>query len=193
MIEETWLPVTGFEGSYEVSDLGRVRSLDRLVKHGNHHRRIRGKILKLNFDRKGYACVVLAGNRFRRIHTLVLEAFVASRPDGLECRHLDDDKTNNRLDNLLWGTGSENSIDRVQNGNDHHHRRIYCPLDHLLETPNLVPSALEAGYRTCLSCNRARSKINHAKRNGLVLLESLRAVADRHYEVIMGDELIIKG
>lgn len=109
MVEETWAPVTvpDFEDLYEVSDLGHVR------------RGPTGRILKPGLHPKGYHGVVLSGRGKRAsvlIHKLVLEAFVSPRPDGLEARHLDGDPTNNRLSNLIWGTSSENELDKRRHG-----------------------------------------------------------------------------
>lgn len=109
MVEETWAPVTvsDFEDLYEVSDLGHVR------------RGPTGRILKPGIHPKGYCTVVLSGRGKRMsvlIHRLVLEAFVGPRPDGLEARHRDGDPTNNRLDNLLWGTSSDNENDKRRHG-----------------------------------------------------------------------------
>jgi len=184
---ENWRSVVGFEGSYEVSDLGRVRSLDRIIiRKDGMHVSLKGKILKHSHNPKGYCQLILnPGNNNRKIHTLVLEAFVGPAPPGLECRHADGDKTNNRLNNLSWGTGSENTLDRVRHGNDHHHRRTNCPLDHSLKLPNLVAIQWEKGYRTCLACSRARSKVNYAKRSGLILPEDRKTIADRYYREIM--------
>ena len=67
-----------------------------------------------------YFCVNLCRDgkkKAHRIHRLVLEAFVGPCPEGMECRHKDDDKSNNRLDNLSWGTRMENAADRIANGN----------------------------------------------------------------------------
>lgn len=111
---ERWLPVIGFEGIYEVSDQGRVRSLDRTVPHGHTGtRRAAGKYLSPVIDSGGYPFVHLGRRPQRRvrIHVLVLETFVGPRPAGLYGLHGDDNKTNGRLSNLRWGTQSENISD----------------------------------------------------------------------------------
>jgi hypothetical protein len=65
----------------------------------------------------GHLSVVLGRDGGTRdVHRIVLDAFVGPRPDGMECRHLDDDPTNNALSNLVWGTRSENQLDAVRNG-----------------------------------------------------------------------------
>jgi hypothetical protein len=111
---ERWLPVADYEGIYEVSDQGRVRSLDRTVPHGHTGtRRAAGKVLCPVIDSVGYPFVHLGRRPQRRvrIHVLVLETFVGPRPSGLHGLHRDDVKTNGRLSNLRWGTQSENIAD----------------------------------------------------------------------------------
>jgi hypothetical protein len=110
---ERWLPVPGFEGLYEVSDQGRVRSLERTVTVSG---RSDGQKSKLN---DGRPVVNLCGREARRValvHHLVLEAFVGPCPAGQECRHLDDNRQHNALVNLEWGTRRENMADRRRNG-----------------------------------------------------------------------------
>ena len=102
MTEEIWRPVVGYEGLYEVSSLGRVRSLDRYVK-SKSYRLHKGKILSPAKDTTGYLKVVLSCNgksKTIKVHRLVAIAFLYN-PDNLpEVNHLDEDKTNNRVDNL---------------------------------------------------------------------------------------------
>lgn len=120
---EEWRAVPGFEGAYEVSNLGRVRSLERVVtvrgRHdGQARRRIRGRILKpgLSVGRPVVNLSSDGSHRHALVHHLVLEAFVGPCPDGQECRHLDDNRQHNKLSNLEWGTRVENMADRRRNG-----------------------------------------------------------------------------
>jgi len=125
-VEELWRPVVGFDG-YEVSNHGRVRS--RL-------RRSAARLLKPKFDKNGYREVSLGdgqgGHKYRRVHRLVLEAFVGPCPPGMLCRHFPDrDPNNNRLDNLSWGTPLENRADMVVHGTQqagHWHHRATAKL-----------------------------------------------------------------
>lgn len=98
--EEIWKPVVGYEGLYEVSSLGRVRSLDRYDSN-NHF--LKGRILRLCVDTKGYLKVGLSSNgkvKTYMVHRMVVEAFIPN-PDNLpEVNHIDEDKKNNRVDNL---------------------------------------------------------------------------------------------
>lgn len=120
-IVENWKPVVGFDGLYEVSDLGNVRSMGRLVPYPNSRpRRLVGRTLRpaRNVE-SGYPFVNLRRNGRQRIvcvHTLVLEAFVGPRPEGMECCHWDGNPENNRLDNLRWDTHIANKADDRRNG-----------------------------------------------------------------------------
>ena len=68
----------------------------------------------------GYKMIILRGNTTKtrnvNIHTLVLEVFVGSRPNGMECRHIDGNRLNNHVSNLAWGTSSENHQDKILHG-----------------------------------------------------------------------------
>ena len=118
MIEE-WRPVVGYEGLYEVSSLGRVRSLDRWVRANSGRRRTGVRYFTPSPSGKSrkYKKVLLRNpDKQHLVHRLVLEAFVGPRPDNCEARHLDGDPSNNRLDNLAWGTKAENEADKVKHG-----------------------------------------------------------------------------
>jgi hypothetical protein len=112
LTEEIWLPVVGFEDRYEVSNMGRVRSLPKLKQPEL-------KILKPSLRVGGYLLVTLRRDTAPhqlRIHCLVLEAFVGPRPEGHEARHLNGKRNDNRLDNLAWGTKLENANDKRVHG-----------------------------------------------------------------------------
>lgn len=113
--DEVWRPVVGFEGAYEVSSLGRVRGVDRILPDG---RKWKGRMLKpRRAGGKGYLALQLQGKQQCYVHTLVLTAFVGPRPDGMEACHFPDpDPMNNRIDNLRWGTSTENGADMVKHG-----------------------------------------------------------------------------
>jgi hypothetical protein len=107
---EQWRPIPGWEG-YEVSDQGRVRSLQRTVERWSARcrtpvrLRLRGRILKPHVRRDGYASVALCeGGRPRTqlVHALVLDSFVGPA-DGRQSRHINGNRADNRLENLRWG------------------------------------------------------------------------------------------
>lgn len=115
-MKEIWKDVEGFEGSYQVSNKGRVRSLDRLTNRG--HRR-RGIVLKPGVDGSGHHFVNLSLEGIiymRKVHILVLEAFVGPRPVGKISRHGKKGANDNSVENLCWGTHRENQLDRFRDG-----------------------------------------------------------------------------
>jgi len=109
-MSERWLPVVGYEGLYEVSDYGRVRS----VKGGKQ------RLLKILHYKKNYPVVGLSKDGMQKpipVHRLVLFAFVGPPPEGMEARHFPDrDKANCRLSNLSWSTHAINNHDKVLHG-----------------------------------------------------------------------------
>lgn len=121
--EEIWKDIVGYIGCYQVSNWGRVQSLERKARlAGGHFRKVRSRILKPAISKttsNGYPQVQLSreGKTVSRdIHRLVLEAFIGPCPAGMECCHLDGDRTNCRLENLCWGTFSKNQKDRSAHG-----------------------------------------------------------------------------
>ena len=124
-MNEEWRAVVGFDG-YEVSSLGRVRSLDRVREYTRVDqysgkeltvkRRHNGRILRPGKASNGYLTVALGRGRSVYVNILVLNAFVGPRPKGCECLHWDDDRENNQISNLRWGTRSQNLHDAVRNG-----------------------------------------------------------------------------
>lgn len=182
---ERWLPVVGYEGLYEVSDLGRVRGLDRVMtvnRVGFSGLPVRGQVLKATPT--GHRCPHLGVTLYRsgvrrhhRVHHLVLEAFIGPRPSGLQGLHWDDVPTNNRLENLRWATAAENMRDKVRNGRDPQANRERCPRAHPLKAPNLVTRGWK---RSCLACDRAHATLKNARtRRGIIL--DLVEESNKHY------------
>ena len=108
---EIWLPIEGYENLYEVSNLGRVRRLESFVTNKNGvKQKVPGKILKPGTAR-GYLTVNLSKNGIVRtcsIHRLVSTAFIPNSDKKFQVNHLDEDKTNNTVENLEWCTAKEN-------------------------------------------------------------------------------------
>jgi len=120
-MEEVWHPVVGWEGVYEVSNQGGVRSVTRTIKNprGSGLRRLRGRPLALAFSSKGYLMVHLCRNGTRTaksVHVLVAEAFIGPRSLGPQVMHANAVKTDNRVSNLRYGTQSDNEKDKYAVG-----------------------------------------------------------------------------
>ncbi len=116
-MSEVWRPVVGFEGAYEVSNLGRVRSITRswlqLGRSGKPHEHTKqGRILRPGRMSGGHLSVALGRHNSHCVHELVLRAFLGPPPSDTEARHLDGDEANNRFDNLVWDTRGNNSRDK---------------------------------------------------------------------------------
>lgn len=116
MSVKRWNPVRGYEGYYEVSDAGDVRSLDRLCSDG---RTYPGKVLGQRLNARGYLRVALSKGCKKQdvsVHSIVLEAFVGPRLDGMESCHRNGVRTDNRVENLRWGTKLSNAADKRIHG-----------------------------------------------------------------------------
>lgn len=112
-MEKQWKPIEGYEGSYEVSNFGEVKSLERLDSRGRHRKE---KLLKPQKNSKDYLFVRLSKNGVEEpilVHRLVWQTFVGEIPPEWEINHLDENKENNHLENLEacshekninWGT-----------------------------------------------------------------------------------------
>ena len=183
---ERWLPVVGYEGIYEVSDMGRVRSLDRVATvAAGWHRSIRGRILKPGTVRGHHQYVNLArpteGSAQSRprstyVHVLVAEAFLGPRPEGAHILHWNDDGSDNRVSNLRYGTASENMHDRTRNGRSPQAEKTACLRGHEFTPKNTRPNG-HPNRRGCIACSRARAYIQRNPH----LKPHLQQVADDYY------------
>lgn len=120
---EVWENIKGFEGYYQVSNKGNVKSL--IGWSGNRYVK-REKILKPRITKKGYLEVDLIVKRkgirkIAKIHRLVAEAFILNPFNKLQVNHIDGNKRNNVLENLEWCTNSENQIHAYQNNLQKNH------------------------------------------------------------------------
>lgn len=109
-MKEIWKDIEDYEGLYQVSNLGRVKSLDRKVNHIFGERIVKGIILK-HSETTNYNAVMLNKEGIVRkvnIHRLVAKSFIANPQNKATVNHIDGNKRNNRVDNLEWVTQSEN-------------------------------------------------------------------------------------
>jgi hypothetical protein len=168
--DERWLPVLGYEGTYEVSNLGRVRSVDRVIDQGNCVRWHRGRLLKP--ARTGpYPHVFLRTNKWpnsatrtARLHRLVAEAFLEPPPDSTwEVCHNDGDPLNNRAENLRWDSRSENQLDKVRHGTHWQAAKTHCKRNHEFTPENTIRvqqtrNGRVSHQRQCRKCQRIRAQ-----------------------------------
>ncbi len=177
---EVWKPIEGYEGIYEVSSFGRVRSLDRIVDFGNENysRQMlcKGKIMKGSISHNGYIYVSLClpNKKVRTyIHRLVAKAFI-SNPKGYNVvNHKDENKKNNNVSNLEWcttkynlnyGTGIERARLKLLNNEKYSKKIAQYTLDGKLVDvyPSLHEIQRSLGYircnvRQCCEGNRKQS------------------------------------
>ena len=158
---EVWKDIPDYEGLYQVSNLGRVKSLPRVSRFvgrwGKETQRIvPGGIRTARVQHPGgYLFLNLSkGGKKKRwsVHTLVLTAFVGPRPDGMECLHRDGDPSNNRVENLRWGTAQENAADMLRHGTQHNARKTHCKHGHEFNAENTYRDS--DGNRQCRTCKR---------------------------------------
>lgn len=160
--DEKWLPIAGWEGLYEVSDLGRVKSLERKARNRSGMRRVRERVLKQTPGTDGKLHVGLHRNGLvssRVVHRLVLEAFVGPCPEGLEACHGPGGALDNRLCNLRWDTRSSNQHDAVREGTHHQSGKTHCKMQHAYTPENTVRWGVNGGRRcrTCLGMKQLES------------------------------------
>jgi NUMOD4 motif/HNH endonuclease len=169
MIEATperWKPAPAWDGYYEVSDLGRVRSVPHETEMGMRG----GHVLKPGTYKSGHKHVTFtrttdAGKDREtfQVHRLVMLAFGDPCPEGMQVRHLDGDPANNRLTNLANGTALENAHDRDEvHGRNYHSNKTHCPQKHEYNEQNTY---WYKGHRYCIPCRdggRPRPECNES-------------------------------
>jgi len=136
--EELWRPIFGYEGLYEVSNLGKVKSVSERWKNS--------RLLTANLSGRGYLYVTLCKNRvYKRWHVaaLVLGAFIGPRPIDHQVCHRDGKRTNNYIGNLRWGTPTSNQLDKWTHGtmpfgSRHHNSKL--TLEHVCNIRKLAAS-----------------------------------------------------
>lgn len=153
---ERWLPIPGVPG-YEVSDLGRVRSVDRVRTYpGGYAKFLRGRLRKPSVDRLGRHRLPLptpeGGTKTWQVHALVLTAFVGPAPAGLVACHNNGNPSDNRLANLRWDTLAANTQDSVLHGTHANAGKTHCAQGHEYSDANTIQRP--NGGRDCRECRR---------------------------------------
>lgn len=156
-ILSVWADIPGYEGKYQVSDLGEVRGLPRCDAYRGRltpGRTLRG--VRRTGRAPNYTRVTLSSEGGRwlvAIHQLVALAFIGPRPADQEVRHLNGDFTDNRLSNLAYGTHAENMQDIIIHGQNYQANKTHCPQNHPYDEAN---TGISAGGRVrwCRICKR---------------------------------------
>lgn len=123
MNKEVWKDIINYEGLYQVSNLGRVKSLKRIITRYNGYAYceyvLPEKILTVFCDKRGYSMTFLYKNGKRKkcaVHRIVAEAFIPNPENKPQVNHIDGNKLNNCVDNLEWATNSENQKHAYKSG-----------------------------------------------------------------------------
>lgn len=168
-MNEEWRSIRGYTGMYEVSNMGRVRSLDRVVvRSDGQPRKYKGRILKQNPDTSGYPMVNLHKNnsgKSWKVHALVMQAFGSKKPSPRhQCCHNDGDQSNNILSNLRWDTPKNNCLDKqihgTQNQGSKHARAVLTEGD-VKEIIRLLPTVRDSELSKLFCVNQ--SSIRHIR------------------------------
>ena len=126
MQTEIWKPISGYNGYYEVSNLGRVRSITRKIERTDPNditkKRLftyKGKLVPFWLTKRGYCRLTICINGICKkylVHRLVADAFIPNNENKLQVNHINCVKTDNRVENLEWVTNYENYLHSVENG-----------------------------------------------------------------------------
>ena len=151
--KEIWKDIKGYEDYYQVSNLGRIKSLPRLVWNGKKMFMLQERIKKHNIDKQGYHLIILHREgkiKSFLIHRIVFEAFNGEIPDGMQINHLDECKDNNALSNLNLMTPKENANWGTRNERCHKKQRKQVLMDNKKEFCSLHEAA---NYLGCSVAN----------------------------------------
>jgi hypothetical protein len=175
----TWLPAPKCP-NYEISSDGRIRSIDRTVKYKNGGERKFPSRERKTFLVKGYPHLTIRVDGKKRnfyVHLLVCEAFHGPRPSPMhEARHLNGDPTDNRAENLSWGTKSENAQDGIRHGRNKELNKTHCKWGHPFDGQNTATTS--KGTRACRACRRIKNR-EYYEKNRVAVSQRTRARLER--------------
>lgn len=161
-----WKQIPGYDGRYEVSDDGFVRSLN------DRFGRVRLLTPTLTGSEGGvrYHQVHLTrsdgGKAHPYVHRLMLEVFIGPKPDGMEGRHLNGDSLDNRVENLAYGTHGDNTTDQVGHGTHNQARKTHCRNGHPYDATNtrIIIRPDGGRERRCRTCDRETQRRYYERR-----------------------------
>lgn len=159
---EIWKSIPGYDGRYEASDQGRIRSLGHVtIRTDGVLYHTHGQLMRQREGSAGYLNICLRSDDGRRcllVHRLILEAFVGPCPEGMEACHGNDNPADNRLSNLRWATRSANTYDKIRNGGHPNACKDFCKRGHPFSIENT--RVAKDGSRTCRECVKMRRKLS---------------------------------
>ena len=144
---EIWKDIKGYEGIYQISNLGNIKSLDHYIRQRNNNYKLyHGKTLKPYMTSTGYYKIDLHNGKKRKImliHRLIANAFIPNPDDLPEVNHIDGNKTNNNIDNLEWCTRSDNIKHSYKNK-----LHIHCPKNKPVKQININTGQIINTYKS---------------------------------------------
>lgn len=170
MYQEIWKDIPGYEGIYQASNFGRIRSLDRVVLNRNIKNHVKGRVRVASPDQDGYLGLTLSKNGIHKsfhVHRLVAITFIPNPENKLEVNHIDLNKQNNRVDNLEWCTRLENERHSRNNSNKDLMTNKRCKPIKCIETGKMFRSVSAASKALGISTWFIEKSIsNRSKSNG---------------------------
>lgn len=151
--KETWKDISGYEGFYQVSNLGRIKSLERYVQKNGFKTKKKSKIKSCYVTNMGYLRVELSKNKNNRkflVHRLVAETFIPNNNTELQVNHIDGNKQNNNINNLEWITPTENNLHAIRLGlkkDFNNKKKKVCKIDENNNVIDIYPSISEAARK----------------------------------------------
>lgn len=196
-MKEVWRAIPGWEGFYEASNLGQIRSVNRYVHYVNRSNPVfyEGCVLKGWKTPGGYRRVSLTKNNRhypRSVHRLVMLAFTGAQGSENDVRHLNGDPADNRLENLSYGSKSENRRDTIRHGRDRNLNKTHCPRGHEYGERNTYHGSNSRGeFRLCRECANERNRAYYAKHKAHIL--SQRKGRDSYLAMLEARKVARKG
>jgi len=167
MSSDQWRAIPGWEGYYEASTSGQVRSIPRTVTSttGVTAKRV-GRIIRSRASRTGYRLITLSRDGVAKtftVHQLIALAFLGPRPERMAVCHNDGNRQNNAATNLRYDTYSANELDKVAHGTHSQSRKTHCPKGHAYDEANTIFTK-GGRSRLCRTCNRASCAAAYQRR-----------------------------
>lgn len=171
-IGEVWKDIPNYEGYYQISNLGRIKSVARKVKYQNSYRNVKEKLKKTFIGKQGYERVELSKNgktKKYNVHRIVANVFISNPLNKETVNHINGIKTDNRVENLEWATRSENELHAYKIGlakNSEKQRnvaRLYCKENKI---KSIIQLDLDGNFiKEWKSAREVEEKINISRKN----------------------------